>query len=328
MLQDDVRQIVSHYNNSQNFGRKQHERDEIRVSLLLKFNNCIKCLSYHYIASLSTTPLRTILDICCGKGGDLNKFLYLDDENEKRSVPQPHYYYGVDVSSRSIEEAQKRWRSLREKMISKDSSSKNFNFHPFFLVADAHLSLLPSPAQKYDLVSIQFALHYAFESEQRLDGLLSNITRYLVRGGFVVMTFLNENMGKKFAQKGGSSVCSIKPVEYRNWDIQTTGNVYNRPYTFYLEDCIQNCIEYFVDSDTLIKKCEQVGLQLHYYSNFKVFYNNQKEQRSKYQYLIPRFLPSCSNLHQFPDYISEIIDLYQIAIFQFTCKEENSESKV
>jgi mRNA (guanine-N7-)-methyltransferase len=313
---NDATTIVQHYN-SQKFNRNQHERDEIRVSLLLKFNNCIKCLSCHYISSVlsSQQPIRCVLDLCSGKGGDLNKFLYLENVE---------YYYAVDISPRSIEEAKKRWTSLREKMLSKpsSSSSKKFNFHPFFLVADVHLELLPNPCQMYDLVSLQFALHYAFESEQRLNGLLRNITHCLVRRGYVVMSFLNEKMGKVFAQRGGSAVCSIKPIENRSWDTHTTGNIYNRPYTFYLENCIQNCIEYFVDSDLLIRKCQNVGLEMVYYASFKTFFNNQQD--APYRYLISRFLP-CS-FNRFPDYIAEIIDLYQLIIFQFTCKEENSDS--
>ncbi|KAH3705866.1 P-TEFb-cap methyltransferase Pcm1 [Pelomyxa schiedti] len=54
-------------------------------------------------------------------------------------------------------------------------------------------SLLP-PFVAFDVVSCQFALHYSFESEEKVRGLLCNVTTRLKPGGFFVGTIPDANV--------------------------------------------------------------------------------------------------------------------------------------
>lgn len=101
------------------------------------------------------------MDLCCGKGGDLNKFLKLG---------QVSYYTGVDITLESLIEAIRRYNS-----IIAESSAPQAHLHTSggfrqkqmqadFVLAD----VCAVPLQKhildtrFDVVSCMFALHYAF----------------------------------------------------------------------------------------------------------------------------------------------------------------------
>ena len=84
-----------------------------------------------------------VLDMPCGKGGDLKKF----------RAHMTAFYMGIDLLPASIDEARKRYVSTK------------CMFGAIFDVRDFTLPL--DLQSKYDLVSCQFAMHYAWDQEER-----------------------------------------------------------------------------------------------------------------------------------------------------------------
>jgi len=84
-----------------------------------------------------------VLDMPCGKGGDIKKF----------RARVTAFYMGIDLVAASIDEARKRHISTK------------CMFGAVFDVGDFTLPL--DLKSKYDLVSCQFAMHYAWDRPER-----------------------------------------------------------------------------------------------------------------------------------------------------------------
>jgi len=104
-----------------------------------RFNNYVKAL----LIKQHMPYNGQVLDMPCGKGGDIKKF-------RARSTA---FYMGIDLVPSSIDEARKRHISTK------------CMFGAVFDVGDFTLPL--ELKSKYDLVSCQFAMHYAWDRPER-----------------------------------------------------------------------------------------------------------------------------------------------------------------
>ena len=73
-------------------------------------------------------------------------------------------------------------------------------FDAYFTSADAYSTplnhvlparILPPDAPEFDVVTMQFCMHYAFETEEKVRTMLGNVTQWLRRGGVFVGTIPN-----------------------------------------------------------------------------------------------------------------------------------------
>jgi SAM-dependent methyltransferase len=103
---------------------------------------------------------RSVLDLACGKGGDASKWSQLRAAN----------YVGVDVAGEALGVARQRYIHLAMPQQ--------------YVQADV---LAPPPPGTYDVVSLQFAMHY-FAGE-RLRTLWRRIHAALAPGGVVLCTY-------------------------------------------------------------------------------------------------------------------------------------------
>lgn len=144
-----------------------------------------------------------ILDLGCGKGGDLQKWskagvwdyvglgMYSSLSHLLKSETDEEDH--TDIASTSISQALDRYKQLRS------PSSFNASFSTLdFTSTPLHLSHLPPPALDphfpFDVVSMQFCMHYAFESEQMVRCMLDNVARYLRVGGVFIGTVPNSEL--------------------------------------------------------------------------------------------------------------------------------------
>ncbi|MCJ1328576.1 mRNA cap guanine-N7 methyltransferase [Thelotrema lepadinum] len=132
----------------------------------------------------------TVLDIGCGKGGDLQKW-----QNAPQRVER---YIGVDPAEVSIEQARGRYAEMKQR----NRRAIRAEFH----IKDAYgewigdiLSIRevghdPNVGPEvggssrwggggFDVVSMMFCMHYAFESEAKARGMLRNVSGALKKGG-------------------------------------------------------------------------------------------------------------------------------------------------
>jgi len=87
----------------------------------------------------------------------------------------------------SVNQARDRWDSLRGDHFDAWFSQLDAYHHPL------RAAILPPEAlsRPFDVVTMQFCMHYAFETESAVHQMLDNVARYLRKGGRFIGTIPN-----------------------------------------------------------------------------------------------------------------------------------------
>ena len=169
---------------------------------LRSFNNWVKsAVIQKFSPGLDTAPgsmqngymsrdgLR-VLDIGCGKGGDLQKW--------QNAPCQVDLYIGLDPADVSVRQARSRYDGMPQKARGRPLFNANFFAKDCFtdwvgdVQAIRQVGIDPNPGQGmsmpgsgggFDVVSMMFSLHYSFEDEHRARGMLRNVAGALKKGG-------------------------------------------------------------------------------------------------------------------------------------------------
>ncbi|KAK3381403.1 mRNA capping enzyme-domain-containing protein [Podospora didyma] len=203
--------VRAHYNAVPERGRDWRKTDS-RIKGLRSFNNWVKsCIIQKFSPDEDHSPgarergissgnQLLVLDIGCGKGGDLGKW---------QQAPQSvELYVGLDPAEVSIDQARERYRS----MLSRGGGhggrgggrgggsrrSQQRLFDARFQAKDCYGESLQdieivrqvgfetssvSSSRGFDVVSMMFCMHYAFESEAKARQMLQNVAGALKKGG-------------------------------------------------------------------------------------------------------------------------------------------------
>ena len=207
-VHDVVRQ---HYNAVPQRGRDWRKTDS-RIKGLRSFNNWVKSTIIHKFSPNDNgvdRPLIRVLDIGCGKGGDLQKW---------QQAPQPvELLVGIDPAEVSIHQARERYGQLssrggRERRGGFRGGRSPRTFHAEFFAQDAfgqsiaNIPIVQSVgfdpnssssrrgAGGFDVVSMMFCMHYAFESEAKTRGMLHNVAGSLRKGGRFIGAIPNSDV--------------------------------------------------------------------------------------------------------------------------------------
>lgn len=260
----NVDQLVRDHYNERTFLSKRHNRNYSPIIKLRNFNNAIK----YMLIDKFTKRGDIVLELGCGKGGDLRKY-------GAAGISQ---FIGVDISNASIKEAQKRYESM-----------KNLDYQVILITGDCFgeslgVAVAPFPECRFpcDIVSAQFCLHYAFETEEKARRTMLNVTKSLKIGGYFIGTipdseFIRYKMNRveKDVEKP-SWGNSIYKITFPNNDYQKNDNEFISPYgqmyTFWLEDAIDNVPEYVIPFETLRSLADEYGLELELRMAFNNFF--------------------------------------------------------
>ncbi|XP_025422666.1 mRNA cap guanine-N7 methyltransferase isoform X2 [Sipha flava] len=274
--------IARHYDSiDNNFAT----RNESRILFLRNFNNWVKSvLIQEAVLKLRDTRIDDgkmhVLDIACGKGGDLYKW--------KNNSCLEHLV-AVDISPGSIINYESRYADLKRR--------NKYIFDAKFIVADCTRVIInkfyENPSMKFHLVNCQFAFHYCFESIQQAECMLKNISSNLISGGIFIGTIPNASeivrrqreCGKK---KFGNSIYNIEFM----CDPEKLLPIFGAKYIFHLEGVV-NCPEFLVYFPAFEKLAKSYGLELKMKMTFGDFF----EKHSK---LDLNFLNRISALELYP----------------------------
>jgi mRNA (guanine-N7-)-methyltransferase len=169
----------------------------------------------------------------------------------------------LDIADLSIEQARTRY------------AERNFRFPAKFFVADCwsehiapKIAALEGNGEvkpPFDVVSVQFAFHYAFESEEKTRMALRNISESLKSGGVFIGTMTNAHWIVKKLRSISSD--SLTPLSFGNsiytirFDQKDEYPTFGHRYTFRLEDAIDDCPEYLVHWGTLVELAKEYKLK-------------------------------------------------------------------
>lgn len=275
----------SHYNRQAH--ERRHERQQSPIIELRRANNRVKqhiidqALSFAKQVVEQTQGERpsprpiVVLELGCGKGGDLHKY-----GAWSLQYRTPVELYALDISEDSIDEMRRRWRTL----------DKRF---PFLRVrcavgdfCAAENADLPADWPVADIVSVQFALHYAFESAAKVRRFGDNVARALAwRNSLLIGTVVDHStLMQRLLQAERSatkltfgndlySVCMpvadlqrlCKAVDSRSESLYGIG------YDMSLHGCLEACREFLVVKDELDRLLAVLGFDCGEYTSFASF---------------------------------------------------------
>ncbi|KAG8753512.1 mRNA cap guanine-N7 methyltransferase [Serendipita sp. 396] len=188
----DEKAVAYHYNQRPEIGVSGRRKSPIFG--LKAFNNWIKSVLIQKMAHepLSQSSFRRktprnatlsgrVLDIGCGKGGDLQKW-------KNAGIKE---YVGLDLAIMSVNQARDRWLKWNGDKFEATFTQLDCYTHYLSEAEDLRPRILSEP---FDVVTMQFCMHYAFETEEKVRIMLDNVTRYLRPGGRFVGTIPNSDI--------------------------------------------------------------------------------------------------------------------------------------
>lgn len=236
--------VSEHYNKHRPRSETSGELVQIR-----SFHNYVKArLIGDAALAAAGAPIR-FLDMCCGNGGDISKLTHHNIE----------HYFGIDIAPDAVERACDR---LKEAQIPGDA----ITFNAFSATAGNMLHNL----KRFDIVSCQFAIHYAFASEATARRFVQNVAFALREGGRFIGTLPHaehlkksrELLGKRFGDQHHS-------VAFLTGD--TTFDDFGTAYKFTFKGAVNDLEEYVVKPDVLERLCNDCGLRLVEWKTFAEF---------------------------------------------------------
>ncbi|KAH8601424.1 mRNA capping enzyme-domain-containing protein [Bisporella sp. PMI_857] len=344
-IHDAVRQ---HYNAVPERGREWRKTDS-RIKGLRTFNNWVKSTLIQKFSPMEDyTPGATerggmvfaegpppkgllVLDLGCGKGGDLGKW---------QQAPQPvDLYVGLDPADVSIDQAKERYRQMASRGRGGRGGRGGHSNRPqprlfqgeFFvqdcfgepidkvhLVRDVGFDGSGGPSRfgggGFDVVTMMFCMHYAFESEAKARQMLKNVAGALKKGGRLIgcipssdvirakVQDFNERVAKKTAKgsSGGNDEDNVEDdgeiEEGEAEDSAAWGNdiyrvrfpgptpadgIFRPPfgwkYNYFLHEAVEEVPEYVVPWEAFRALAEEYNLEMQYHKHFDEIWQSEKD---------------------------------------------------
>ncbi|CAG0887438.1 unnamed protein product [Cyprideis torosa] len=260
--------VAEHYNKIEEKG-KDH-RKQSKIYFMRNFNNWAKSQiiadALNRITKTTRSRSVAVLDLACGKGGDLYKW----------RAGEIGTLVCADIAATSVDQCKDRFRDMR------DRSGRDF-CHGEFIVLDATKDRLRNKLKKkemqFDLTSCQFAFHYSFESAKQADMMMRNATENLKPGGYFLLTIPDDNdLVSRWKQSEKDSFGNeIYEVKFSQgvYDAQNLPPLFGAQYHFKLEGVV-DCPEFLVNQTVLEKLAARYKMNLIYKKRFREVFDQNK----------------------------------------------------
>lgn len=226
--------IIKSYNES------CHHEPSFKTQLLREWTIESKNILFQWCFKLIFKELGDpiqILDLACGKGGDLHKWNIL----RSKVSPQQFIWHGLDFSIDSVHEANRRLKNYSG--FAESSYAVEFDISNNYFINDR-------PIHIYDICSFQMSLNYFCGSEDQLAPIFQNISLALKHHGVCVMTFMD---------------CSSLLTRTENhWPSIGTHITWinDQQYSLNMEGSISNCIESIPCIKSIITQAREFDLDV------------------------------------------------------------------
>ncbi|KAJ4975985.1 hypothetical protein NE237_001091 [Protea cynaroides] len=253
-----ARKVADHYSARTN--QTLEEREASPIIHLKKLNNWIKSV----LIQLYARRTDFVLDLACGKGGDLIKW-------DKAKVG---YYVGIDIAEGSIEDCRTRYNGDADH----HQRRKKFTFPARLICGDCfevRLDKVLEDDAPFDICSCQFAMHYSWSTEARARRALANVSALLRPGGIFIGTMPDANVIIKKLREVeglafGNSVYWIRFDEEYSQKKFKASSPFGIKYKFHLEDAV-DCPEWVVPFHVFKSLAEEYDLELVFVKNSHEF---------------------------------------------------------
>ncbi len=190
-----------------NSERQQDIYYQVTTNLAKKmrgYHNWIKSIIiYTYCSPLfenknSDKRRSSVLDLGCGRGGDLLKWYHARVGDYVGTDPDYHGIYS------SVDGAVSRYNQMKKKFpdfgkitwIQADSSAPltvKAQETKIQNMTDENKELIEKTFtnKQFDIISSQFTIHYLFDSKESINSLIENIKNHLKLGGYIILTLFD-----------------------------------------------------------------------------------------------------------------------------------------
>ncbi|XP_055826158.1 mRNA cap guanine-N7 methyltransferase 1-like isoform X2 [Solanum dulcamara] len=253
-----ARKVADHYSARTN--QTLEEREASPIIHLKKLNNWIKSVLIQLYAKRGDA----VLDLACGKGGDLIKW-------DKAKVG---YYVGIDIADCSIEDCRTHYNGDADH----HQRLKKFSFPARLMCGDCYevrLDWVLADDAPFDVCSCQFAMHYSWSTEAHARRALANVSALLRPGGIFIGTMPDANiiikkLREAEGQTFGNSVYWIRFDEEFSEKKFKSSYPFGIKYKFHLEDAI-DCPEWIVPFHVFKALAEEYDFELVFVKNNHIF---------------------------------------------------------
>ena len=194
----------------------------------------------------------SIVDLACGKGGDLFKLTQWCSS-----------YVGVDVSHASIEEARRRWDCQKRK---KKYRKVNVQFVCANLQAEHAFHRFET--NSVDGACMMFALHYFWARARTAKHVFCNVARMLKKKAYFCVVLPCAHAITHALQRADGVVSSFCSVSTNGLADNTHLCPWGNAYTFLFKGSVHNLEEYLVPFYSLETMAQAAGMSVVYAANF------------------------------------------------------------
>lgn len=209
-----------------------------------------------------------IIDLGCGKGGDMHKWI---NTNIK-------YVKGYDINKEYLKEAEDRYEKIK--------NQKNINTEIIYKCIDLSKQIIDTEHENVNIITCNFALHYFFKNEETFNILKKSIKNNLKLNGYFIGTIFDgisvNNMINNYEFTQFDGLFKIEKLNNNN-------KLFGNEIKVYLKDSIIDNIsyEYLIYFGKFISKMEDEGFIL---VDSKLFseideFNNLKDHEQSYSSL-------------------------------------------
>ena len=296
--------VAAHYDAVKEQSRETRRQESSPdLNRLRDLNNGAKAV---LIETYVSRGADVVMDLCCGKGADLQKYQHIGVK----------HVVGVDISASNIEAAKTR--------ASSSSSVTKFTY----LHGDVRAGI-PSGVGVYNAISMQFALHYFFDSEQVIRNVLQRVSLALVPNGYFFGTTVDAATVKhratvaQFSTRASATTGSMfgnalygihVPVTTLSKLSDPVAHVYNLNYEFWMEPRVNGCQEYLVSPTRMAQIGAECGLRFARFDNLSAYLQSPEVQEH------PAFKTLCPDHVQSPSSTSrtvwDTLELYCVFVLQ------------